>query len=335
MKNHRNGLTWLLLTGCLVLMTLACAVTGNSSREEIESLAETVQAKDALVVEGQLVVSPTQVWPQDGMEMVKVMEGQFLMGGRADEERSIDWEKPLHIVHVDTYWIDRTEVSNAMFAAFVAATGHVSDAEKAGMGYVSNGSGRTETAGAYWKHPMGPDSSIDGLEDHPVMMVSWNDAAAYCAWAGRRLPTEAEWEKAARGIDGRFYPWGEEFDSSLVNADDEELLDEYSVECSPAGCDGYDVTSPVGSFEGGASPYGVLDMAGNLWEWAGDYYDDAYFSISPAENPTGPSTGERRVLRGGSWLNNTYDMRTTYRYGQKPDYRSDKLGFRCAMDETP
>ena len=332
MKTHRILLIGLLLVCCLALMALACA---SSADEEVEGLAETVQAEDALVVDAQLEVGPLQVAPQDGMVMVQVLGGEFLMGARADERRAIDWEKPLHIVNLDSYWIDRTEVSNAMFAAFVAASSYVTDAEKAGVSYLTSGDGRTETAGADWQHPTGPSSGIAGVENHPVMHVSWNDAAAYCAWAGRRLPTEAEWEKAARGIDGRFYPWGDEFDSSLVNADDEDQFDEYSVECSPAGCDGFDVTSPVGSFEKGASPYGVLDMAGNLWEWVGDYYDEAYFSKSPADNPQGPSDGERRVLRGGSWMNNDWDMRTSYRYGREADHHSDRLGFRCAVSEMP
>jgi eukaryotic-like serine/threonine-protein kinase len=328
MKTQRQyWFSWLLLASCFVMISLAC------SRGSDKAMEGTVQAEDSLVVVGTVEAGLTQVALQDGMVMVNVPGGEFLMGAKVSEKRATDEERPLHIVLVDNFWIDRTEVSNAMFATFIEESGYQTDAEKAGWGYVWTKDGRTEAAGADWMHPQGQDSSLDGLEEYPVMLVSWNDATAYCTWVGRRLPSEAEWEKAARGIDGRFYPWGEEFDSSFANVDDEEVFDEYMVDCSASGCDGYAKSSPVGSFEAGASPYGVLDMAGNLWEWTADYYERFYYTKASSNNPQGPAEGDRHVLRGGSWLNSDYDISTTYRAGNIPDYRSDKLGFRCVVSE--
>ena len=329
MKNQRKSNTWLLVLVVFVLVIQAC------SAGEKREMQETAQAEDALTINATLEVGPTQISPKDGMEMVYVQEGEFFMGAKVAETRVTDWERPYHLVRLDSYWIDKTEASNAMFAAFVEESGYVTDAEKAGWGYVWTEDGRKEMEGAYWMNPRGPGSSIDGIEDHPVMLVSWNDAAAYCEWAGRRLPTEAEWEKAARGIDGRFYPWGNEWDSSLANADDEEVFDETTVKCSPAGCDGFDITAPVDTYVNGASPYGVLSMAGNLLEWNADYYMDFYYKEAPSDNPRGPAEGDRHVLRGGSWFNDEWSLRTTRRYGQEPDYRSDKLGFRCAASDMP
>jgi len=309
---------------CIALVAVACSPGVD---KELEA---TAQAEDTIVVDAELIVGPTQQSAKDGIMMVNVAAGEFLMGAYAAERRAVDWEKPLHVVYVDSYWIDQTEVSNAMFAAFVEDTGYITDAEKDGWSKVWTAEGRQEMQGATWNHPQGPGSSLDGVENHPVMHVSWNDATTYCAWAGRRLPTEAEWEKAARGIDGRFYPWGNEFNSSIVNLDDEKIIDEDMIECDAAGCDGYALTAPVGSFEKGASPYGVLNPGGNLIEWTADYYDEFYYNRLVSDNPKGPSEGDRYVVRGGSWLNISWDARTTRRHGQEPTFHSDKLGFRCA-----
>ncbi|MCP4525304.1 MAG: formylglycine-generating enzyme family protein [Aestuariibacter sp.] len=328
MKTNQYLLVRLVIFLCLTLFAAAC-----SPPPVDEELEATAQAEEALNVDGVLTVGPIQKSEQDDMMLVNVPAGEFLMGGYAADRRASDREKPLHIVHVDSYWIDQTEVSNAMFAAFVKDTGYVTDAEKEGSSPVWTTDGRQDIQGAAWNHPQGPDSNLDGVENHPVMHVSWNDAATYCAWAGRRLPTEAEWEKAARGIDGRFYPWGDEFDSSFVNVDDETLIDKDMIDCDASGCDGYALTAPVGSLEKGASPYGVLNMGGNLIEWTADYYDEFYYAQGVSDNPQGPPEGDRRVIRGGSWLNLSWDVRATRRYGQRPTLHSDKLGFRCATSD--
>ena len=160
--------------------------------------------------------------------------------------------------------------------------------------------------GADWQHPFGPESTAE--DDHPVVQVSWFDAEAYCAWAGGSLPTEAQWEKAARGTDGRTYPWGSVFDGTWLN-----YCDASCEGGDTAFDDGYRFTAPVGSYPAGASPYGALDMAGNVWEWTADWYDDGYYAVSPASNPTGPDSGQYRVLRGGSWNHDRSGMRTAFR----------------------
>ena len=153
--------------------------------------------------------------------------------------------------------------------------------------------------------------------DHPVTHVDWNQARAYCAWAGVRLPTEAEWEKAARGTDGRIYPWGN-------SAPDDRFANYGNI---------IDGTTPVGNYPEGASPYGALDMAGNVWEWVNDWYDSDYYSQSPSENPQGPATGESRVLRGGAWVYDDDSVRSAYRYNYNPDSWYFDLGFRCVRSQ--
>jgi formylglycine-generating enzyme required for sulfatase activity len=177
------------------------------------------------------------------MEMVYVPAGNFLMGSRKDDPLARDNEKPQHEVYLDPYWIDKTPVTNAMFTKFVAETGYVTEAEKAGFAW-----GPTKSIkGAQWRHPRGPNSNISAQDNHPVVSVSWNDAVAYANRAGRRLPTEAEWEKAAGGTDGRKWPWGN-------NPPTDKL-------CNFNGRAGG--LTPVGNYPDGASPYGALDMVGN------------------------------------------------------------------------
>lgn len=270
-------------------------------------------------VQGAAPVPPTiqgRVWEADGAEMVYVPAGEFTMGS----EELGDDERPVHRVYLDGFWIDRYEVTNERFARFVAATGYQTEAEKRGWGWVWKGTEWEEVKGADWRHPHGPEgpSRIEDRMDYPVVLVSWDDAHAYCQWAGKHLPTEAQWEKAARGTDGRRYAWGDEFDSTKANTRESEQGD----------------TTPVGSFSPrGDSPYGASDMTGNVWEWVADWYDSNYYSQSPSANPTGPITGTYKVLRGGSWPFDEVYARTVFRYDVRPDYTYDFVGFRCSIQE--
>jgi len=226
----------------------------------------------------------SQVTPIDGMEMVYVPEGDFLMGSNLDSD-----EKPSHKVYLDAFWIDKTEVTNAMYARCV-------------------NSGTCELpSGRYYY-------SISDYASHPVVYVTWNDAVSYCSWAGRRLPTEAEWEKAARGTDGRIYPWGEGINCNKAN---------YYL--NDVGCVG--ITTAVGSYPNFPSPYGAFDMAGNVMEWVNDWYSEGYYASSPQKNPQGPSSGINRVRRGGAWNTNVI---ITSRFPGSPEHSFDFLGFRCA-----
>jgi sulfatase modifying factor 1 len=162
-------------------------------------------------------------------------------------------------------------------------------------------------------------------------LVSWDDAVAYCTWVGAQLPTEAQWEYAVRGEDGRNYPWGNEFDCHLANADDETIIDNFVVS-GGAGCDGYNRTSPTGNF----SPFGdswvnASDTAGNVWEWVADWYSSDYYEISPEKNPNGPQTGNLKVMRGGSWNVYERDLRATYRDYYPQDNNHYNVGFRCVV----
>lgn len=276
--------------------------------------------------------------------MVYVPEGEFTMGMDADFALEICQryysdcsrslftdEEPIHSVYLDAYWIDQTEVTNNMFENFVNQTGYQTDAEKTGASYVFNpGSGTWEsTQDANWKYPHGPDSSLLNLGEHPVVHVSWNDAQTYCEWVGRRLPTEAEWEKAASGMDAHIYPWGDQPPAgNLLNFADVNLNVDWAVRSVD---DGYQFTAPVGSYSTGASPYGVLDMAGNVWEWVADWYSETYYGSSPSSNPTGPASGLERGLRGGSWNVVVSFVRSAFRNGSNPDNGGDDVGFRCVL----
>ena len=255
----------------------------------------------------------TRVNPNDLAVMVYVPEGNFSMG--SNSKNAINREKPEHSVFLESYYIYQHEVTNAQFARFTESTGYQTDAEKQGSSDVIVGNAWKEMRGAYWAAPEGSGSNIVGRGSHPVVHVSWNDAQAYCQWAGARLPSEAEWEKAARGTDRRKYPWG--------NA---------SPSCEKAnfsGCVGG--TTPVGSYPLGASPYGALDMAGNVFEWVSDWYREDYYQFSDIQNPIGPGEGSERVYRGGAWSSVTDNLRVINRPKAYPDYSMSRYGFRCAM----
>ncbi|MGO8672100.1 MAG: SUMF1/EgtB/PvdO family nonheme iron enzyme [Capsulimonadaceae bacterium] len=231
-----------------------------------------------------------KVNPTDGADMVYIPAGEFTMG--SDDDHSNDCEKPAHKVYLDGYYIYKNLVTVAQYKKFCAATSRAMPTE--------------------------PSWGWD-KDDYPMVNVTWDGATAYAQWAGTSLPTEAQWEKAARGTDGRAYPWGNDWDAARC-----------------ANSVGSSLSSPtsVGSFSIGASPYGVLDMAGNVWEWCSDWFGVDYYSSSPDKNPTGPSSGTWRVLRGGSWCgNDPVGFRASYRDRILPTCTSGLNGFRCASSE--
>ncbi len=253
--------------------------------------------------------------PVDGMVLVYVPAGGFLMGASSEDPNALDDERPQHNVYLDAYWIDSTEVTNAMYALCVAVGACTPPAEDASF-----------SRSPYYSHPT--------CAGYPVVHVTWLQAHDYYEWAARRLPTEAEWEKAARGTDGRRFPWGDQAPTgTLANLCGSECPSEPNA---PSIDDGFFDTAPVGSFPAGASPYGVLDMAGNVWEWVADWWQADYYATSPETNPSGPSTGFTRVARGGCFTNPPAGIRTTVRASLTPTVPTGEFGgFRCALSATP
>jgi formylglycine-generating enzyme required for sulfatase activity len=247
-------------------------------------------------------------WPEIAWVDVMTTTGSFVMGSDPEVDRwAQNDEQPQHEVVLDAYAIMKYEVTNAQYARCIEATvckgkveGTLADPEYA---------------------------------DHPVVNVTWYDAQTFCEWVGGRLPTEAEWEYAARGPEGRIYPWGDAFDCAKGNFDDETAVTD---EVGQEGCDGFSRTAPVGSFPEGVSWCGAYDMAGNVYEWVADWYGEGYYASAPTENPTGPATGEYRVIRGGSWVETLRDEvhsavpRGAFRSGYEPFVTDNRVGLRCA-----
>jgi formylglycine-generating enzyme required for sulfatase activity len=231
--------------------------------------------------------------PLPDRSMVVVPAGEFTMGSSGGDPD----ELPVHKVYVDAFFMDKHQVAVGQYARFLEATHHERPPEWTVMN----------------KQPH---------QNRPIANVDWAEADAYCKWAGKRLATEAEWEKAARGTDGRVYPWGNEPPMRFHANSGKEVWSNHSV------------LTPVGTFEEGKSPYGVYDMAGNVWEWVSDWYDQDYYKTSPSKNPTGPLTGDYKVIRGGSWgSNGITDLRASDRETHLPSFRGFGTGFRCA--KTP
>lgn len=243
----------------------------------------------------------------DGAELVLIPGGEFSMGATDTDKEADEDEKPNRKVDVKSFYIYKFEVTNRQYADFIGKTGHKPEGE--------------------WKllHNKFTD-------DHPVVEVSWEDAVAYCKWAGGRLPAEAEWEKAARGTDGRIYPWGNRWDPDKCNM---KLMK--TKRTNVARIEEHDDiwygTLPVGSFKTGVSPYGVFDMAGNVEEWCSDYFQEDYYKDSPSRNPRGPRDGEARVLRGGGFFAKKEDVRCTSREDDDPAKWCNLYGFRVVIDE--
>ena len=278
-----------------------------------------------------------RVSEQDGMALLLVPAGPFLYGSRASDAGARDDEQPQQTIYLDAFWIDRTEVTVAQFTQFVAATTYKTDAERGccaeqfgQVGGLVYSPDPLFVLNATWLLPQGGGAPAASPK-LPVVQVSWNDASAYCTWAGRRLPTEAEWEKAARGEHGMIYPWGNEFDGRRLNSCDANC----SATWHGTANDTFARTGTVGVFVTGASPYGVVDMAGNVREWVDDFYDFRGYDGIPTANPPGLESGLTRVLRGGSWLDAAADVRAAARDSAVPDTRDNLTGFRCAISDQP
>lgn len=235
---------------------------------------------------------PSTAQEEEYPDMVFIPAGEFTMG----ENTHYDWtfllafniyDGPEHTVYLDDYYIDKNEVTNEQYRKFVEETGR--------------------------RMPRCWNDVRFNQPDQPVNGVTWEDAVAYATWAGKRLPTEAEWEKAARGTDGRLWPWGNTFDKEKCNAWES----------------GIRRTTPLGSYEDGKSPYGCYNMAGNVWEWCADYYDQNYYYVSPEKNPKGPDSGQQKVIRGGGFLYFGHYTRCAARYRVPWYAASPQIGFRC------
>lgn len=287
----------------------------------------------------------TQTRAADGMKMVYVPAGEFSMGNtdeqieqvvkdcleRYDESEECRQEvggglRPVHKVSLDSFWLDQTEVTNTMYTAFLNDQGNQSED---GVEWFESGAGHRGVVYSQIQEQEGAFETLTGYEDHPVIEVSWYGAAAYCAWVGGRLPTEAEWEYAARGPMENLYPWGNNFDGERTNYCDSMCTYDWR---DPNTSDGASLWTAVGSYPAGASWVGALDMAGNVHEWVSDYWSDSFDPQIEQENPTRPEYGDLRVSRGGSWFDSSYRMSAAGRKGlTASSARMHWIGFRCIL----
>lgn len=296
-----------------------------------------------------LLPSQESTYPTvDTQKAIRIPGGDFLMGTNDEEGFRADGEGPVRAVTIHSFLMDATTVTNNEFAKFVDTTGYQTDAEKFGWSFVfelfitsksmkENAPYPPQTPwwlavkGAYWKQPEGPGSDISNRGDHPVVHISWNDALAYCAWAGKRLPTEAEWEYAARGgLVQKKYPWGDELTPGGVHHCNiwQGAFPEKNTEE-----DGFAKTAPAAYYP--PNGYGLYQMAGNVWEWCADWFTDSPGDLDVHVNPAGPKKGQMKVMRGGSYLcHHSYcnRYRVAARSRNTPDSSSGNMGFRCAQD---
>jgi len=310
----------IILLGLLITALLSGWFSGKPQQQVTkEPLIETEQPASLQPTKTSVPPTPTTIRPTptpavisplDGMTMILIPAGEFMMG--AAEDVAVVGEGPQHKVYLDAYWIDMTEVTNEQYAKCVEAGACEKPVRQDSV-----------TRSLYFGNPE--------YADYPVIYINYPQAIAYCEWAGRRIPTEAEWEKAARGEDPRKYPWGNTYPTgNLANFADRNTSYKWSDSSVD---DGFADTAPVNSYPQGASSYGVLNMAGNVWEWVADWYSQEYYRESAAVNPTGPDFGYHRVLRGGSWGDSAAHIRSTYRYylGDPTDTTYD-FGIRCVQD---
>jgi sulfatase modifying factor 1 len=281
--------------------------------------------------------------------LVEIPAATFRMGDDSIWAYPGDGEGPVHEVELGAFRIDRFAVANSEFAKFVDATGWRTDAERYGWSFVFAGllpDNAPEAPGvvgaewwrqvshANWRQPEGPHSDVRGREDHPAVHVSWNDASAFCRWTGSRLPTEAEWEYAARGgIPGHAFPWGDELEPDgqhRMNVFQGRFPDENT------GADGHLATAPIDAYK--PNGFDLYNVTGNVWEWCRDWLDVDYYASSPRRNPGGPESGTTRIQRGGSYLchlSYCRRYRVSARSGSEPDSSLGNLGFRVAADAEP
>lgn len=285
------------LIGALVIVVMACVtIIGGPLIQKWQNFPSVPDSSETVIASEESVLPflpstgiPSVVSDSSDASMVLIPEGEFTMGSDNGDSD----EKPVHTVYLNDFYIDRYEVTNALYKVCV-------------------------TAGACDEPQNTGNYDNSQYADHPVVYVDWNMAKTYCEWRGAQLPTEAQWEKAARGTDGRTYPWGEGIGCNKANY---------------LGC--VSDTKPFGSYENGKNSYGIYDMAGNVWEWVADWYSDRYDENSPDENPLGPDSGQYRVLRGGAWNQDAYLLRTSARLGSEPLDVYLSFGFRCAGNANP
>ncbi len=303
------GLWYTQSTGVQHLVTMSGPTSQDTptllTADSVISQTSTLTPTEQPVVTNTPDANLQEITDSKGVVMRLVPAGEFTMGsdnGDSDEQ-------PVHQVFLDAYYMDTYEVTNVLYEACVNAG--VCDSPHETSSY---------TYSSYYGNLQ--------YENFPVIKVDWNQAKTFCGtWRGARLPTEAEWEKAARGTDGRTYPWGDSFDGTKTNFCDKNCSFDWSDKNYD---DGYTDTAPVGSYESGKSPYGLYDMAGNVWEWVADWYSETYYQSSPFENPLGPDSGQYRALRGGSWSDIEVNARTSSRFWYEPDDWDIGLGFRCS-----
>lgn len=304
MKTYQSALASILL-----LLATACRADVT---QPATTLPATTASTPTLAASVCSEIGQTLVSPIDGVVLVCVPAGEFLMGASETDALAKEHERPQHTVYLDAYWIDRTEITNASFLKCLEAGACQPEIYQV----------KAQTYVPYAVNPQ--------YQNYPALLYEADVAAAYCEWAGRRLPTEAEWEKAARGPDGRQYVWGNaELSCELAGYNTCRYTSEVP---RPAGVG----THAVDDYAAGVSPYGALNMAGNVWEWVADWYAPDYYAHSSFENPTGPATGEYRVRRGGGNESVEQDLRVTARASGEPEHYFDgQMGFRCALDAIP
>jgi formylglycine-generating enzyme len=303
--------------------------------------APSAPARDSAAV---AAVTTTRPGSTDGM--VELAGGEFLMGNAGPHAYPDDGEGPVRRVRIDPFWIDARAVSNADFAEFVQETGHLTEAEDFGWSFVFGGllpddfpptrgvahaPWWRQAEGADWRRPEGPQSDLEGRHDHPVVHVSWNDVQAYCAWAGTRLPTEAEWEYAARGgLEGKLFPWGDELEPA---GEHRMNVWQGTFPAENTGADGFYGTCPVDEFP--PNGFGLHNTTGNVWEWCAGWFHPGFHTRDTRTNPQGPPRGANRSTRGGSYLcHHSYceRYRVAARNSMTPDSTTGNTGFRCVRD---